>query len=160
MSAVISGGLIISLFILVAMLISSTFLTTSDTQATSLKEISKLRIDQIGGDISITSTIAANSGDGTNVTLAVNNPGSIGYGDFSQVDVVIDYTNTTGDQEVRRLTYVCRQLCGNSADPGDNQWTVTSLVPDGYSPKMWNPDEVANMTLNSFPRSRVGRQER
>ena len=121
-----------------------------------MREASKLRVVQTGGALSITSTSAVDSGGGTEITVSVVNTGSRSYGNFSQVDVLTEYTNSTGDREVKRMTYVCKQLCGGTGDPGDVQWTVTSIAPDGYNPKMWDPDETSTIKLRAVPPVKVG----
>ena len=156
MSIAISGTLVMVVFLVVALLMFGTFLDTTSTQGASLNEASDLRASQVTGTVSITSTVAVDSGDGTNVTMTADNTGAISYGDFSQVDLLAKYTNSTGDQEVRRLNVVCKQLCGDATDPDDNQWAITIISPDGYNPKMWDPDETINVSIRLAPPVKSG----
>ena len=147
MSIVIAGAFVMATFLLVAMIIFTTVLDTTTTQGSSLSEASDLRVSQVAGTISIASTAAADSGDGTNITVTGDNVGAMSYANFSDLDVLAKYTNSTGYLEAKRLAYICKQLCGGSGDPGDNQWTVSSISPDSYNPKMWDPDEKAIVKL-------------
>ena len=158
MSIVISGAMVMAIFLLVAMLTFSTVLGTTTTQGTSLREASDLRVGQVTGTIFITSATAIASGDGSNVTVTADNTGAISYANWSELDLLTKYTNSTGDQEVKRLDYTCKQLCGDSGGPGDNQWTVSSLSPDSYNPKMWDPDETAIIDLRLVPAAGAGTQ--
>ena len=151
MSIVISGALVITTFLLVSLLTFNAMLGTSTSQSTSLMEASDSRADQVTGEISINSVSALDSGDGTNMTLGTSNKGAISYAQISNMDVLARYTSSTGDLEVKRLSYVCRQLCGDSNDPGDNQWTISSVSPDSFNPKMWDPDETATIVLRTVP---------
>ncbi len=151
MSIVISGALIIVTFLLVSMLIFNTFLGTTTTQGASLRDASEFQAAQVAADISITSTSASDSGGGTKITVTGDNDGSASFGVFSQMDLLTKYTNSTGDQEIKRLAYVCKELCGGTGDPGNDQWTISSISPDSYNPKMWDPDEVATIVMKVVP---------
>ncbi len=78
MSIVISGVLIISSFLLASVLMFGSFLTTSSTQAESIRDLGKLNQQKAGSEISITSGIvtASITGSHTDMTLLVDNIGS------------------------------------------------------------------------------------
>lgn len=156
MSIVIAGALVMGTFLLVAMFLFGTVLGTTTTQGSSLSEASELRVSQIAGTISIVSTGAVDSGDGTDITVTGDNVGAVSYANFSDLDVLAKYINSTGDLEAKRLAHVCKQLCGSSGDPGDNQWTVSSITPDSYNPKMWDPDEEVVIKLRVVPSVKTG----
>jgi len=155
-SIVISGAFVLATFLIVAMITFGTFIGTTATQSASLKEASDLRIVQVAGDISIISVSTADSAGSTDLTVAVKNTGAISYGNFLEMDVLTKYTNSTGDQELKRLDYECKQLCGDPGDPGDNKWTIVSLSPDSYNPKMWDPDETATISARLVPQVKNG----
>ncbi len=134
----------------------SAVLGTTSAQGSSLTEAADMRIGQVTGALSIGSTSAIDSGNGTNITVTGDNTGAMSYGNFSQVDVLTKYTDTTGDQVAKRLAYVCKQLCGDPGDPGDNQWTITGINPDSYNPKMWDPDETLTIVLRVAPKVKTG----
>ena len=130
----------------------TTVLGTSTTQGTSLREASDTRVDQVAGAISITSVTTADSASRTDITVTGDNTGALSYRDFDLTDVLVDYINTTGDRVAKRLAYICKQLCGLSTDPGNNEWTVTGISPDTFNPNMWDPDETATMLLRVVPK--------
>ena len=70
MSIVISGVLIISSFLLASVLMFGTFLTTSSTQAQSIRNLGRLNQQKAGSEISITSgtVTSAVTGSGTDMT--------------------------------------------------------------------------------------------
>lgn len=162
MSVVIAGSFVIVTFLLAAVVIFNTVLGTTSTQGASLREASDLRMSQVGGNISISSTSTGDTGGGTTITIAVDNPGAISYigdsfnGDFSRMDLLVDYTNTTGGQEVRRLTYVCKELCSTAGGPSANRWTITGLSPDTFNPKIWDPDETVTISSTIAPAVKTG----
>ena len=162
MSIVIAGAFVTVTFLLAAVVIFNTVLGTTSTQGASLREASDLRVSQVGGNISISSTSTGDTGGGTTLTLVVDNPGAISYigndfnGDFSHMDVLAEYTNVTGSQEVKRLSYVCKALCGTSGSPSGNEWTITGLSPDTFNPKIWDPDETATISSKLSPKVKTG----
>ena len=112
----------------------------------------------MAGNISITFTSTGDVAGGTSITVIVDNSGAISYssGDISQVEVLTKYTNSTGDQELKRLVYVCKDVCGLSGSLGDDEWTTTGFSPDSFNPKMWDPDETATLSLKVVPAVKVG----
>ena len=146
----------IGAFLVVVMLTFGTVLVTTTTQATSLSEASEVKAAQVGAVIAITSTSTGDVVGGTEITVVVDNSGATSYGDISQLDVLAKYTNSTGDQEVGRLVYVCKQLCGNPGNPGNDEWTVSTISPDSYNPRMWDPDETATLSLKVAPKVKSG----
>ena len=157
MSIAIAGILVIITLLLAAMLTFGAVLTTTTNQAASLREASGARVDRVTGALSITSTSTGAAVGGTNITVVVGNTGAVSYsgeassGDFSHVDFLTEYTDSTGDKLVKRLTYVCKSLCNVAGSPGDNEWTITGISPDSYNPDIWDPDETATISSKVAP---------
>lgn len=156
MGSAVAGAFIIGTFLVVAALSFTDILGTSATQDDSLRQASELRASQVTAGISVSSTSAVASGGGTDVTVLVYDEGSSSYADFSQMDVLVQYTTDTGDWEVKHLEYVCMQLCGGSGDPGQDEWTISSISPDTYNPNVWDPDETATLLLRVVPAAQAG----
>ena len=156
MSITISGAFIVAVFLLVAILTFSTVLGTTTDQGNSLRESTDSRVGQVSGSLSIASSNATNSGDGTNVTISVDNTGAMSYASPSTMDLLTKYTNSTGDSVTKSLVYVCKQLCGNSGNPGDDEWTISAINPDSHNPKMWDPDETTTLDLRVVPPVKTG----
>ena len=148
MSSLISGILVIAVFLVSSVLLFGTFLTISATQSQSLKEISKFNKERISSGISITSAIVTSSvtASGTELTLVVDNTGSQTGVSFDQMDVIIEYTDSSDNPVLTYLSY-------NAAGAGDNQWTssVTGSTPDSFNPNLWDPDETFALDLRVVP---------
>lgn len=97
----------------------------------------------------ITQTQAQNTAGGTDIELEVANTGSVAIGDYTKMDVLVDYRSEEGDQVTRRLSYA-------AGTPGDNEWTLSGLAPDEHHPQVWNPDETATLTLRIVPAAKSG----
>ena len=138
-------------FLVVVAFTFTDVLGTSATQDASLREASELRASRVAAALSISNTSGSASGGGTDVTASVYNQGSSSYGDFSRMDVLVQYTTDTGDREVQHLKYVCKELCGGAGNPDQGEWTVSGIDPDTYNPKMWDPDEVITVDILVSP---------
>jgi len=151
MSALIAGVLIIATFLMASVLMFGTFLTSSSTQAQSLKDLGQLNSERAGSAISITSATVTSTGSGTNMTVLVDNTGSQSVGNFAQMDVIVQYTDSDDVQVGKYLTYLALGL-------GDNQWTnpVTGITPDTFNPRMWDPDETLTINLRVVPAIKAG----
>jgi hypothetical protein len=70
MSALILGVLVITSFLLASVIMFGTFLTTSATQAQSLKELGRISQERIGSAISITSGSVTSSVTGSHTDMS------------------------------------------------------------------------------------------
>lgn len=144
MSVVISGILVITSFILASVLMFGTFLTTSTTQSQSLKDLAKINREKVGSAIDITSGSVTSTvtGSNTDIRLLVGNTGSQLVPDLSEMDVIVQYTDDSGNLVLGYLTY-------NSGGAGDNEWTSPpgGIAPDDFNPNIWDPDEVLTIDL-------------
>jgi len=148
MSSLASGIIVIASFLLASVIMFGTFLTVSTTQSQSLKDLGKTNKEKIGSSISITSAIvsAAVAGVSTDLTLEVNNTGSQSVADFSEMDVIVQYTDSSDNLVQKYLTY-------SASGYGDNEWTnpITGVTPDTFNPRMWDPDETFTINLKLAP---------
>ncbi len=153
MSSLISGILVISTFLVSAVLLFGTFLTISVNQSRSLKDLAQTNRDRISSQLSITSASVTNAatGSGTEMTLEVNNTGSLTGVSFDQMDLIIEYTDASDNPVLTYLSY-------NSAGAGDNQWTssITGSTPDSFNPNLWDPDETFALDLRVVPEVKAG----
>jgi hypothetical protein len=153
MSVLIPGVLVIASFLLASVIMFGTFLTTSATQAQSLKELGKISQERVGSAISITSGSVTSSvtGSHTDMRLLVENTGSQSVVDFGQMDVIVQYTDAADNPVLSYLAY-------RPAGVGDNQWTnpVTGVTPDTFNPRIWDPDETFTIELRVAPDVKSG----
>ncbi len=153
MSSLIAGILVISTFLVSAVLLFGTFLTISVNQSQSLKDLAQTNRDRISSQLSITSASVTNpsTASGTEITLEVNNTGSQSGVSFDQMDLIIEYTDASDNPVLTYLSY-------NSAGAGDNQWTssITGSTPDSFNPNLWDPDETFALDLRVVPEIKAG----
>ena len=156
MSQAISGILVVSVLLLSSLVIFSGVLDTGISQGTAIGDAADLQLEQLGSLASIASATAQDNGGGTDVTVEVDNKGSISVGKFSQMDVLAKYTTQSNNPVITRLTYV-------TGTPGIYQWSlcsgdplVCSISPDVLNPNMWDPDERATITLRLEPKVKTG----
>lgn len=153
MSSLASGIIVIASFLLSSVIMFGTFLTMSTDQSQSLKDLGKISKEKLGSSISISSAAVAGSSPGvsTDMTLQVNNTGSQSVADFSEMDVIIQYTDSSDNLVQKYLSY-------NAAGAGNNEWTnpVTGVTPDTFNPRMWDPDETFTIDLRVAPDVKSG----
>jgi hypothetical protein len=145
--------LIITGFLVSSLIMFGTFLTISTTQTESLKDLGKVSRERAGSVISISNGIVTSSSPGvsTDVTLSVDNTGSQSVAAFDQMDVIVQYTDSS-DNLVRGF------LAYNSSGIGSNQWTqgVPGVSPDILNPGMWDSDETLTIDLRVAPDVKIG----
>ncbi len=150
MGIVLAGILVIATFLLASLLMFGSFLTTSASQAESLKAQTVFNNERLGSALRITSA-AVDTPGGANVTVAVDNTGSESVVNFDQVDVIIRYTDASDNLISTRLNY-------DALSAGDNEWTisVTGVQPDSFNPNIWDSDENLTMDLRVAPAIKSG----
>ncbi|PKB78830.1 MAG: hypothetical protein BZY88_16445 [SAR202 cluster bacterium Io17-Chloro-G9] len=145
MSIIAPGIMVITVFLLASALMFGTFLTASATQGDSLKDLASVNTAQAGDHLNIISA-SVDSPDSGDLTVTVDNTGSRSTPDFSRLDVILEYTDTSDNAVV---TYVDH----STSAPGNNQWTIpaSGIAPDSFNPNMWDPDEVITIDILVSP---------
>jgi hypothetical protein len=153
MSSLIPGLLIIASFLVASMIMFGTFLFISTTQSESLKDLGKVSRERVGSAIGISSASITSSapGSSTDISVSVDNTGSQSVADFNQMDVIVQYTDSSDNLVRRSLGY-------NDSGIGNNQWTqgVPGVTPDILNPGMWDSDETFTMDLRVAPDVKSG----
>ena len=156
MSMAVSGVLVLGVFLLSALTLIGTLVDVGNAQGVSLHESSDTLGARLATLISITGISTSDGGSWTEVTVTVDNPGSTPVTSFSDMDVLIRYTTSTGDLTVGRLKYA-------TGTPSDNEWSVCSgnpvtcaISPDAHNPNIWDPDEEATLSLRLAPEVQAG----
>ena len=150
MANLLAGALVIATFLGASALMFSSFLASSVTQAQSLKDLTRSSQGLVGGALNITNAAVYPPGGG-DVWVHVDNTGSRSVADFGQIDVIMQYTDTSNNL---RLTY----LDYNASGAGANQWTVsaTGVQPDDFNPRIWDSDETLLLDLQVSPAIKAG----
>ena len=122
-----------------------TFLTASNTQGDPLKDLATVNAAQAGDQLNITNAVV-DSPDTGDLTVTVDNTGSRSTPDFSTMDVILEYTDTSNNAVVIYLEHT-------TSAPGNNQWTIpgSGISPDSFNPNMWDPDEVLTIDVLVSP---------
>ncbi|MCI0791889.1 MAG: hypothetical protein J4O03_00360 [Chloroflexi bacterium] len=87
--------------------------------------------------------ISAWGGGGT-LTVQIKNTGLTSVFDYPHMDFIVDYTDSSNNRVIARLTYTTGALA-------DNQWKKTSLTPDTFQPNAWDPEEIITLDAKLNP---------
>jgi len=139
----LTTSVVMSLFLLLTSVIFL-FLTSSWTdQSINTAQILNQHRVRLESEISVQSTAQSDPVVCDTYTAQVKNSGEVSIEDFSEMDVLVDYTNTSDSKVASRLAHA-------------NSWSVASIAPDTSDPGTWNPGEVAtiNITLPSEMKAR------
>ena len=137
MSEVVGASAVLVLFLL---LTSATFLFQIDswtTHSLAAKDATNRRAERLHTKMDITSVVQAVTDCGT-FSATVGSAGRASVSDFSQMDVLVDYTDGADAKVVLHLTY-------------EADWSVTALSPDTYDTNIWNPQESATIVFAAVP---------
>ena len=145
MGTVLAGALVITAFLVSSVLMFQSFLTSSVTQSQSMRDFTKVKKELKGSSLDITNA-AVNVPGGSDVWVHVDNTGSETVASFGEMDVIIEYTDTSDNLKLTYLDY-------NAGGVGANQWTVSvsGVQPDDFNPRMWDSDETLAIDLQVDP---------
>ncbi len=138
MGANISTSIVMTVFLLTSnfvflFLISSYTDRSFDASAVSARQVSRVK-----SGIQFNSTAQSNGGLCDDYTAQVENTGEILVGDFSEVDLIVEYTDTDSTAVADRLTHT-------------TDWSISSITPDTRDPSAWNPQEIATVSFTLSP---------
>ena len=138
-----AGGIVIALFLLLTYIIFRLLLITWDTQVTVTREFMERQADRLATVVDINSTTDTGS-DCLSYQAQVINSGDTRVADFSKMDVLVQYTNSSDSKIATRLDY-------------SSDWSI-SMAPDQRDPNVWNPNETATIdfTIPSAPKAATG----
>lgn len=142
MSESLGAAVAMSLLILLSGVTFLVLLDVWDLQSTESAVNSALLTDRINTRVSITAT--SSESDCGIYTVDISNPGKTYISDFSEIDVIADYQDGSGNRVYRRLGYVTGAV-------GDNEWALKSISPDTRDPNTWNPGETVIIDLKVNP---------
>ena len=137
----LATSVVMSLFLLLTSVIFL-FLTSSWTdQSFNTAEAMARQRARVETGIAINSTNESGVAC-TSYTAQVSNSGEVFIEDFSDMDLLAEYTNASNTKVATRVAHT-------------TDWSVASIAPDTRDPNAWNPGEVAtiNFTLPSAMKS-------
>ena len=150
MGTILGGFIVISSFLVASALMFNSFLVGSLTQSQSMKDMTQTNSRREGSGLNITGAAVYTAG-GSDVWVHVDHTGSQTVADFSEMDVIIQYTDTSDNLILNHLGY-------NAGGLDDNEWTVgvTGVQPDSFNPRMWDSDEELTVDLRVSPAIKAG----
>ena len=150
MGTILAGFIVIAVFLVASALMFNAFLFGSWTQSQSMKEMARTNSQREGSGLNITGAAVYTPG-GSDVWVHVDHTGSQSVANFSDMDVIIQYTDTSDNLTLNYLWY-------NAGGLDDNKWTVsvTGVQPDSFNPRMWDSDEELAIDLRVSPAIKAG----
>ena len=150
MGTILAGFIVIAVFLVASALMFNAFLFGSWTQSQSMKEMARTNSRREGSGLNITGAAVYTPG-GSDVWVHVDHTGSQSVANFSDMDVIIQYTDTSDNLTLNYLGY-------NAGGLDDNKWTVsvTGVQPDSFNPRMWDSDEELAIDLRVSPAIKAG----
>ena len=150
MGTILGGFIVISAFLVASALMFNSFLVGSLAQSQSMKDMTQTNSRREGSGLNITGAAVYTAG-GSDVWVHVDHTGSQSVADFSEMDVIIQYTDTSDNLILNHLGY-------NAGGLDDNEWTVgvTGVQPDSFNPRMWDSDEELTVDLRVSPAIKAG----
>ena len=150
MGTILGGFIVISAFLVASALMFNSFLVGSLAQSRSMKDMTQTNSRREGSGLNITGAAVYTAG-GSDVWVHVDHTGSQSVADFSEMDVIIQYTDTSDNLILNHLGY-------NAGGLDDNEWTVgvTGVQPDSFNPRMWDSDEELTVDLRVSPAIKAG----
>ena len=150
MGTILGGFIVISSFLVASALMFNSFLVGSLAQSQSMKDMTRTNSSREGSGLNITGAVVYTAG-GSDVWVHVDHTGSQTVADFSEMDVIIQYTDTSDNLILNHLGY-------NAGGLDDNEWTVgvTGVQPDSFNPRMWDSDEELTVDLRVSPAIKAG----
>ena len=143
MSVAVGWSFAIFALLLAKWSIFAALLDATNGQTDALRVSNELHEERLGILISIPSV--AKSGDsGDAFTAEVQNASKgVSFGDFSKLDLITRYTNSTGDIVSKRLAF-------------SSDWSVSNITGDVVNPAVWDPGETATISFTIDPPLKTG----
>ena len=137
MSETISGLVLSAVIIGVGLITFHVMVSIWDGQGYDAQAAFEVHEDRLNTSMSIGSASAADL-DCNTFTGTIANNGDTSVADFSEMDVLVDYTDPTDAKVSGNLLY-------------GTDWSVASISPDTGDPNIWDPGETATLSFSLSP---------
>ena len=145
MGVQIAGLMVITLALMVLTLMSQVSVT-SELETTNA---ATQTIDSTGDRARTNMEFVDNSAAVGELTVELKNTGFTTVFDFSEMDFIVEYLDSSDNEIITRLTYTTGAL-------SNNEWKMTSIVPDGFQPNAWDPSENVTLDAKLNPTQKAG----
>jgi len=134
----LTTSVVMSIFLLMTSVIFLFLISSWTDQSLNTAEVLNQQRARLESEISVKSTAQSDPESCAIYTAQVENTGEVNIKDFREMDVLVEYTNTSNSKVASRLAHA-------------TTWSVASIAPDTSDPGAWNPGEVVtiNFTLPS-----------
>jgi flagellar protein FlaF len=136
-------GTVIASMVSVAIILLATYVCSNggfymaDGIADSVMEMQENENDILKTGIEITDIYT----DEANIFVSLQNTGSTKMGDFNHMDVIVNYSNTSGNAKTIWIPYQ------EDAGKLENRWIMRSISPDLVNPGIFDPDEKMELQI-------------
>ncbi|WP_292388121.1 hypothetical protein [Methanosarcina sp. UBA5] len=79
--------------------------------------------------------------DEADIFVSLHNMGSTKIGDFNHMDVIVNYSNTSGNAKTTWIPYQ------EDAGKLENRWIIRGISPDLVNPGILDPDEKMELQI-------------
>ena len=141
----IAGLMVMTLMILVLTLMSQVTVRSNLITSEAATQTIGSTGDRARTSLEFVTTSAA-VGD---LTVELKNTGFTSVFDFSQMDFIVEYLDSSDNQVITHLTYTTGALASN-------QWKKTSITPDVFQPNALNPSEILTLDALLSPAQKAG----
>ena len=83
-------------------------------------------------------------GGASDLTVKVKNTGLTSVFDYTEMDFIIEYLDSSSNQISTHLTYTTGALA-------NNEWKKNSISPDTHQPEAWDPNETITLDAQISP---------
>ena len=133
---VIASMLSVAILLLASYVCSSGGFYMADVLANSVMEMQENENEILRTGIEITNISADEAG----VFVSLHNTGSTKVGDYDYMDVIVKYSNASGNTKTIWIPY-------EDAGAFENKWIVGNISPDLVNPGILDPDEEMKLQI-------------
>lgn len=138
MSIALATSVVMALFLLVTSVVFLFLISAWTNGSLETALAINRQLIRVESAIEVKAPTQVNAGVCDTFTIPVENTGEVLVEPFSGMDVLVEYTDTDGNELAIRLEH------GTS-------WSVTGITPDTRDPNLWNPAETATISFTLSP---------
>ena len=143
MSSSLTTSVVMALFLLVTSSVFAFLISSwTDRSIDTAHEMNR-QMARVESAIYVRPVTQSNPGDCETYTAPVENTGEVIVEDYSGMDVLVEYTDTSGNKVAARLNFGV-------------DWSVTGVAPDTRDPNVWNSGETATISFTLSPAAKDG----
>jgi hypothetical protein len=143
LSSGLTSSVVLSLFLLVTSVVFLFLVDSWTDQSLNTALAMNRHLARVESAIAFRSTAQDQPAVCDTYTAQVENTGEVTVTDFSEADVLVEYTDAGSSEVATRLAYT-------------DDWSVTGVAPDTRDPNSWNSGETATISFTLSPSAKDG----